>query len=107
MKNIFCGILLVIGFNTYTYSQSVCFTWKHDYGSAQDARINSLKHEIQSSRYDLNSFKNNQKYNSQMMVSRTYARSANLAKQLEHQRLSNRIYKDRLYPIFDMKRSDN
>lgn len=107
MKNIFNSILILFGFSLCTHAQSVCFTWKHDYGSAQDARINSLKHETQSARYDLNSFKNNQKYNAQMMVSRTYARSANLARQIEHQRLSNRIYKDRLYPVFDMKRSDN
>jgi hypothetical protein len=86
-------------------AQSMCYIWKHDYGSAQDARINTLKAEVSYHQNEYNNLKKIKRYNDDVLVARSQARAVTLAKQTEYQRLANQVFNDRMTPNFEIRRS--
>lgn len=86
-------------------AQSMCYIWKHDYGSAQDARVNTLKTEVSYHQNEYNNLRKIKRYNDDVLVARAQARAVILAKQTEHQRLANQVFNDRMTPNFEIRRS--
>ena len=100
-------LLAQILFVSSLKAQSMCYIWKHDYGSAQDARINTLKTEVVYHQNQYDNLRKIKRYNDDILVSRAQARAVILAKQTEHQRLANQVFKDRTTPNFEIRRSAN
>jgi len=97
-------ILILASFCIFnTESKSQCITWRTDYGSEQDARANSLKHEIHYYKTSMNQLKTIKNYDRDVLLARAATRQLLSQKQIEHQRLMNKCFKDRTGPQFEIR----
>ena len=106
MKLIISTLACILVLTFTARSQSVCVIYKHDYGSAQDARIKSLKQDTRYNQH-LNKTLSDHKYDRHSLESRALLRKAILAKQSEYQRLANQPFRDKYHPNFEIKYNGN
>lgn len=99
INKLILGAIIILGFNFKTQAQ--CFTWRTDYGSEQDARINSLKREIDYHKVNLNQLTKIKDYDRDILLARAATRQLITYKQSEYQRLQNKCFKDRTGPQFE------
>jgi hypothetical protein len=93
------ALTIILGLSFKTYGE--CFTWRTDYGSEQDARINTLKREIDYHKVNLNQLTKIKNYDREVLLARAATRQLLTYKQTEHQRLQNKCFKDRTGPQFE------
>jgi len=106
MKLIILTLAYILILTVTGRSQSVCVIYKHDYGSAQDARIKSLKQEAKYNQHQSKRL-SYYKYDRNSLESRAFLRSAILAKQSEYQRLANQPFRDKYHPNFEIRNNGN